>query len=401
MKLSARRRPAPPLPGLHATARVERRPRTLLPRLRPGDVAVVDHSDLDRSTAQALVDAGVVAVVNAAPMLSGRYPAQGPELLARHGVVLLDRVGAAATGVADGDGVRLHEGVLHLEDGRSLAGRLLGTDTLEEERDRARLGLASQLETLTHNASELLRREEDLLLHGQGLPALGTRFEGRSAVVVVEGPEVAAELALVGAYLREQHPVIVAVHGAADRLVAAGIRPDVVVVDGQVDGRGDVELPRAATLSSAGDVVVVVAPGGGAATVAAVERAGARTATLSTTTTAEDAALLLAHAGGATPIVGVGLHADLEDFLDRDRGGLASTYLTRLALGPHLVDATAVPLLYSGRVRPHHLYVVMLAGLVALLCALLVTPVGQEWATAGGARLGEWTSALTTRLSDS
>ncbi len=122
---------------------------------------------------------------------------------------------------------------------------------------------------------------------------------------------------------------------------------------------------------------------------AAVERTGARPPRSSTATTAEDAALLLAHAGGATPIVGVGLHADLEDFLDRDRGGLASTYLTRLALGPHLVDATAVPSLYSGRVRPHHLYVVMLAGLVALLCALLVTPVGQEWATAGGDRLSE------------
>ena len=178
MKLSTRRRPAPALPGLTATARVERRPRTLLTRLRPGDVAVVDHSDLDRATAQSLVDAGVVAVVNAAPMLSGRYPAQGPGLLASHGVLLLDRVGAAAGGVEDGSSVRLHDGVLHLDDGRALEGRLLEVAALEEETTRARLGLASQLETLTHNAAELLRREEELLLHGRGLPTLATTLRG-------------------------------------------------------------------------------------------------------------------------------------------------------------------------------------------------------------------------------
>ena len=397
MKLSVRRRPAPVLPGLVATARVERRPRSLLSRVRPGDVAVVDHSDLDRATAQSLVDAGVAAVVNAAPMMSGRYPAQGPELLARHGVLLLDRVGPGAVGVEDGSQVRLHAEVLHLSDGRDLEGRLLDVAMLAEEQEQARRGLASQLETLTHNAAELLRREEDLLLHGQGLPALGTTLEGRAAVVAVEGPDLADELALVRPYLREQHPAVVAVHAAADRLVAAGITPDVVVVD----GRSDLEPPRAATLTAAGDVVVVVAPGAGHATTNAVERVGVRAVTMSTTTTAEDAALLLAHAGGATPIVGVGLHADLADFLDRDRGGLASTYLTRLALGPHLVDATAVPLLYSGRVRPRHLYIVMLAGLVALLCALAVTPVGQEWAGWWGERLDEWTTPLTDRLPDS
>lgn len=399
MKLSVRRRPAPVLPGLTATARVERRPRTLLSRLRPGDVAVVDHSDLDRATAQSLVDAGVVAVVNAAPMMSGRYPAQGPGLLAQHGVLLLDRVGAAAGGVEDGSSVRLHESALHLDDGRVLEGRLLALADLEEETERARLGLASQLETLTHNAAELLRREEELLLHGRGLPALATRFEGRAAVVAVEGPELAGELALVTPYVREQHPVVIAVHQAADRLAAAGLQPDVVVVD----GRSDLDPPRAATLTAAADVVVVVAPGDGHATTAAVERVGVRAATLSTSATAEDAALLLAKAGEASPVVGVGLHADLEDFLDRDRGGVASTYLTRLALGPRLVDATAVPLLYSGRVRPRHLYVVMLAGLVALLCALAVTPAGQEWAAWWGERLAgwaDWAGSLTDRLTD-
>jgi uncharacterized membrane-anchored protein len=74
------------------------------------------------------------------------------------------------------------------------------------------------------------------------------------------------------------------------------------------------------------------------------------------------------------------MHASLDEFLDRQRPGLASTYLTRLKVGDRLVDARAVPLLYSGRVRPRHLFVVLLAGLVAVVAAIGVTPVGQEWA---------------------
>ena len=74
------------------------------------------------------------------------------------------------------------------------------------------------------------------------------------------------------------------------------------------------------------------------------------------------------------------MHATLAEFLDRRRPGLASTFLTRLKVGPDLVDAAAVPLLYDGAVRPRHLVAALLAGLVAVAAAVSVTPVGQEWA---------------------
>src|SRR3954469_165326 len=103
MSFPVRQRPADAAPGIVGTARVERRARDLLPRLRPGDVAVIDHLDLDRGTAQALVDAGVVAVVDAAAVISGRYPNLGPQTLAAAGVVIVDGVGASGlAGIADG-----------------------------------------------------------------------------------------------------------------------------------------------------------------------------------------------------------------------------------------------------------------------------------------------------------
>ncbi|MCL8026071.1 putative cytokinetic ring protein SteA [Nocardioides bruguierae] len=372
MRISGRRREQQ-LPGLRGTARVERRAGDLLGRLQPGDVAVMDHTDLDRATADGLVRAGVVAVLNAAPMMSGRYPSLGPRVLVDAGVTVLDGLGPTLlTAVRDGVPVRLHDGLVHVGDA-TIEGRTVDADLLDEQATQARTGLSAQLETLTHNATEFLRREEDLLLHGRGLPTLTVSMRRRTVAVVVDGPSLDTELARVRDFLREQEPVVVAVDGAAPALLAAGVKPAVLVVD----TRDGAEPPPVAVLEAAKQVVVVVRGAGEPTELE--QRLGRRAARVETSAQAEDAALLLADAGGAALVVGVGVHATLEDFLDRQRGGLASTYLTRLKLGPRLVDAEAVPRLYSGRVRPWHLLAVMLAGLVALVAAVSTTPVGSGW----------------------
>jgi uncharacterized membrane-anchored protein len=387
MKLSARQRTTPAPPGLVGTARVERRTRSLLPRLRPGDLAVLDHLDMDRATAQALVDSGVSAVVNASPMISGRYAALGPLLLAEAGVVMVDGIGAdGLAAVKDGHRVRLHEGTVYVDDDAVATGRAVDGDDVRAEMEQARTGLATQLETFTHNTTEFLRREEDLLLHGRGLPRLATKLQGRAVVVVVDGRDLETELRAVRAFVREQQPVLIGVDRGAEVLREAGHRPDVVVLDARTD---EADRPSARTLKAARDVVVRVDRGGDRAAVEQLERLGLRPLRLETGAAPEDAALVLADAGEASVIVGVGLHATLEDFLDRQRPGLASTYLTRLKVGARLVDATAVPRLYSGRVRPRHLYLVMLAGLVALAAAIAVTPVGGEWVDSLRAQLDD------------
>lgn len=362
------------LPGLIAPARVARRSKVLLPRLKPGDVAVLDHLDLDRATAQALVDSGVAAVLNASPFLSGRYPALGPVLLADAGVVMLDRV-EGVDQIPDGARVRVHDEVVYVDGAAVALGRAVDADVLAAEMDQARAGLATQLDTFTHNSAAFLRLEEGLLLHGEGLPTPATRIAGRPVIVVVDGAGLAAHLRTVRAFLKERRPVLVGVDRAAEALRAAGYTPDVIVLN---TGPEAPELPSKATLRAARDVVVRVERGD-RRPVEQLERIGVRAARVETAATTEDVALLLAFASEATVIVGVGTHATLDEFLDRQRSGLASTYLTRLRVGQRLVDASAVPLLYSGRLRPRHLFLAILVGMLALAVAIATTPVGQDW----------------------
>ncbi|KQY54412.1 MULTISPECIES: putative cytokinetic ring protein SteA [unclassified Nocardioides] len=380
MKLPTRQpREAAP-PGIVGTARVDRRTPTLLSRLEPGDIAVLDHLDMDRATAQRLVDAEVVAVVNASPFISGRYPSQGPKILVDAGITLVDSVGPESfRALKDGRSVRLHQGSVFAGEETVASGRVLDADLLNIELGDARSGMGSQLDSFTHNTSEFLRREQDLLLHGRGAPRLGTKMAGRPVVVVVPGPDHEDELKGLRRYLREQRPVLVAVDAGADALLAAGMKPDVVVMSSPNSADSDETRVSPKALRGAEDVVVLVDRGTGRTPMDSLERLGVRPLRFETGATAEDAGLMLAALGEASLVVAVGAHASLDDFLDRQRGGLASTFLTRLRVGATLVDARTVPALYAGRVRTWHLWLILLAGLVAVVAAIAVTPVGQQW----------------------
>ncbi len=373
-------------PGLTGRARVVGRAvgrrDTTLRGMRRGDVLVLDRTDLDRATAQAAIDAGVAAVVNASSSISGRFPTLGAGLLADAGVVHLDRVGVRVLdAVRDGAEVRIHEGRLHAEGSDPLEGRVLDAASVVELQGEARTSMSAHLESLTLHTGEFLRREHRLLLHGAGLPDPSTTMAGRPVVVVGAGHEHRAELRAVRAFVREQRPVVIGVDTGAVVASDVGMPPDVVVVSAPDDDRG---LPPAAVLRRASDVVLVEPRGGTAGdTDARLARLGLTPLTLRTAATPEDAALLLAHHRGASAVVGVGMRATLEELLDGDRPGLGSSHLTRLEIGPKLVDAAALPGVYAGRVGLRHVVGVLLVGLLALLAAVLVTPVGQEWAAAG------------------
>ena len=375
MKLPQKTR-SPRLAGLVATARVDRRVGPLLDRVQAGDVVVIDHPDLDRRSAQTLVDRGVAAVVNAAPMLSGRYPHRGPQVLAEAGVVLVDRVGPdTLSRIPDGGRIRLEDGSVHVGDRLVASGRLLDPDDVEAELAAARQGLTAQLTTLTHNTAEFIRREQELLLERDGFPRLRTKVRDRAVVVVGDGPDHAEELRSLKRYLREVDPVLVGVGRGAEVLRAAGHRPDLVLVDAR-----DPDLPAAKVLRGARDVVTTVDRGTGSRSDDRFERLGLRPVRLETAAAPADAALLLAEASGARLVIAVGLPGTLEEYLDGERAGLASGHATRLRLGPRFVDAAAVPSLYSGQLRAVHAYAVLLAGLLAVAVAVATTPVGHQWA---------------------
>ena len=246
--------------GATGTARTDRRTAALLPRLRPGDVAVLDQVDLDSPTAEALVEAGVVAVVNRSEMISGRFPNRGPQLLVDAGILMLDRAQGSGgrdlmTAVSDGRRVEVTGGSVMVGEQTVAEGRELTPADVADHLAAAEAGLSTQLHTLTHNSAEFLRREEALVLHGEGIPRVRTRMRGRPVVVVAQGPDDATELRRMRRYLREVKPVVIATGDGMAVARSAGLSPDVVVLDART------EDPSAKELRASRDVVVTDAPG--------------------------------------------------------------------------------------------------------------------------------------------
>ena len=375
-----RSRPDARLPGVYGVARLDRRTKNLTKRLRPGDIAVIDHLDIDRVSAEALLRCHVAAVVNVAASTSGRYPNLGPGILVEAGVPLVDDVGPDIFGaVREGDIVRLHEDVLYDVDGHVVAkGELQSTQSVEAAMEAARSGLSVQLEAFASNTMEYLRRERDLLLDGVGVPEIMTAIEGRHALVVVRGYHYQEDLATLRPYIREYRPVLIGVDGGADALLDAGYRPDLIV--------GDMDSVSSEALRCGAEIVVHAYRDGRAPGLTRVQELGLPAVSFPAAGTSEDVAMLLADDKGATLIVAVGTHATLVEFLDKGRSGMASTFLTRLRVGGKLVDAKGVSRLYRTRISAVTLILLAFAAIFTLAVAAAISPAGDLYSTFLGVR---------------
>src|SRR4051794_16486629 len=381
------------LPGVVGVARLDRRTKRLTKRLRPGDIAIIDHVDLDRIGAEGLVAARVGAVVNAAPSISGRYPNLGPEVLLNAGVPLLDAVDAEVFAqVQEGETVRLLDDTLYADDGRVLAkGQPQDEATIVAAMAEARAGLAVQLEAFAANTMEYLKRERDLLFDGVGVPDIKTSLEGRHVLVVVRGYDYRQDLVALRHYIREYKPVLIAVDGGADALLEEGLKPDLIV--------GDMDSVSDDALRCGAEVVVHAYRDGNAPGLDRVKDLGIDPVVFPAAGTSEDVALLLADDKGASLIVAVGTHATLVEFLDKGRAGMASTFLTRLRVGGKLVDAKGVSRLYRSRIPGYMLFILVVAAFVALYAAAVVTPVGHAYREIFGIRWHDflhWVHELVT-----
>ncbi|HZO67506.1 MAG TPA: putative cytokinetic ring protein SteA [Kribbellaceae bacterium] len=358
------------LPGINGVVRLDRRTKNLTKRLRPGEIAVIDHVDLDRVSAEALVACRVAAVVNVADSISGRYPNLGPEILVEAGIVLVDGVGGEVfSTVREGETVRLDGGVLYRGRGESTEelakGVVQDSESVAEAMDEARAGLSTQLEAFTANTMEYLRRERDLLLDGTGVPEIHTPMDGRHVLIVVRGYDYRDDLSALRPYIREYRPVLIGVDGGADALVECGYQPDLIV--------GDMDSVKDGTLKGGAEVVVHAYRDGRAPGSERLERLGVDASVFAAAGTSEDVAMLLADSKGASLIVAVGTHNSLVEFLDKGRSGMASTFITRLRVGAKLVDAKGVSRLYRSRVSTVQVVLLILAGLFALGVALVAT----------------------------
>lgn len=360
--------------------RLDRRTKDLTKRLKPGEIAIIHHIDLDRVSAEALVKAGVSAVVNAVPSVSGRYPNLGPGIVLGAGITLIDGVGEAVfTDITEGERITVDAG--QLLDGAGAvvaAGTLVTAEVLEQHLEQARLGLSDQIEAFADNTMTYLRAEKELLLEGVGVPEVRTRIDGRHVLIVVRGYDYRGDLDVLRPYISEYKPLLMGVDGGADALLEAGYRPDMII--------GDMDSVSDTTLRCGAELVVHAYRDGRAPGLERIHELGLEAVIFPALGTSEDAAMLLADSKGAQLLVAVGTHASLVEFLDKGREGMASTFLTRLRVGPKLVDAKGVSRIYRSQVKGWHLALMVLAALLALSTALAVTDVGAAFVSVIAAR---------------
>jgi len=388
MRLPTLRRSRSVEPGaVTGIARLDRRTKRLVGRLRPGDIAVIDHLDIDRVAADSLVAVGVSAVLNAKPSISGRYPNLGPEVLIQAGITLIDDLGEDVFDhLREGSPIVI-EGDAILFDGEVVAtGVRQDKDSVAAAMADAREGLSAQLEAFAANTMDYLKQERDLLLDGVGVPDVQTRIAGRHVLIVVRGYDYKADLDVLRPYIREFKPVLIGVDGGADALVESGYTPDMII--------GDMDSVTDDVLRCGAEVVVHAYPDGRAPGLERVRQLDVAAITFPAAATSEDLAMLLADDKGATMIVAVGTHANLVEFLDKGRGGMASTFLTRLKVGGKLVDAKGVSRLYRQNISGSSLLLLVLSAIAAMASAVAVSTVGKAYL----AVVSEWWDNLVFQL---
>ena len=388
MRLPTLRRNRNVEPGaVTGIARLDRRTKRLVGRLRPGDIAVIDHVDIDRVAADSLVAVGVSAVLNAKPSISGRYPNLGPEVLIQAGITLIDDLGELLfERLREGSAISIEGGTVVLAGEPVATGVRQDAETVAAAMSDAREGLSVQLEAFAANTMDYLKQERELLLDGVGVPDVQTRIAGRHVLIVVRGYDYKADLDVLRPYIREFKPVLIGVDGGADALVESGHTPDLII--------GDMDSVTDDVLRCGAEVVVHAYPDGRAPGLDRVRQLDVAALTFPAAATSEDLAMLLADEKGAELIVAVGTHANLVEFLDKGRGGMASTFLTRLKVGGKLVDAKGVSRLYRQNISGSSLLLLVLSAVAAMASAVAVSTVGKAYL----AVVSEWWDNLVFQL---
>jgi uncharacterized membrane-anchored protein len=363
--LLSRRNGSSAAEAIHGTARLGRRTKHLVKRLGPGDVAVIDHVNIDRIAAEELIGTGVRAVLNASESSNGRYPNAGPLMLARAGIPLIDVPGGDLfERLRDGDPVTVEGGAVRVRGQEVLSGRMLGVVELERRLDEQRERVNEALADFAENTVAHVRQETDLLTGSVEFPSTRASFRDRHVLIVVRGDRHRRDLKALRAYIRDVRPMVVAVDGGADGALEAGMKPDLIL--------GDMDSASDEALRCGAELIVHAYPDGRAPGRERLLEMGLEHTLVPAAGTSEDVAMLMAYEKGAALIVSVGAHFNLIEFLDRKRGGMSSTFLTRLRIGEKLVDAKGVSRLYTPS-APFGAAVLFLAVFAVLLAILVIT----------------------------
>jgi len=349
-------------------ARLDKKTKDLVKRIRSTDVAVIDHQDIDQVSAESLIETGVEVVINADKSSSGRYPNTGPFLLCSAGIHLVDNVGKKIFDQLDeGSMIEIDHGKI-LRDGKVIAsGDVKNLMIIKDELDRSKATISDEIEKFAINTLDYVKRERQLILETPDMPDVSIEIAGRHVLVVVRGYDYKADLQTLKPYIKEMNPVLIGVDGGADALRAEGFKADIII--------GDMDSVSDETLKLGSELIVHGYMNGRAPGQHRLEKLGLESEIFKAACTSEDLAMLLSYELGAELIVAVGTHGHLVEFLDKGREGMSSTFLVRLKVGDRLVDAKGVNQLYRASPRYSYLLGMILAALTTVTVVILTAPV--------------------------
>ncbi|MDC4233393.1 putative cytokinetic ring protein SteA [Actinomyces sp. B33] len=349
--------------------RIDARARKLASRLEPGDIAVIDQSDIDRATAQAIIASAPAAVLNAAPSVTGRHTALGPRMILDAGIRLVDDLGQDLMTLREGEDVTVDEdtvtrGGVVIATGRVVEAAVL--DRLVEGSETTR----TQIRSFAASVEDYLDRDGPLLLEGTGVPDLSALLGGRIVLLVLGGSDAHQQLARIRRWRRDAAPVVIAIESGVEAARRHRLSPTIVI--------GDMDLVAEKALRAASELVVVSGHDGVAPGRDRLDRMGVDYRTIEMMGGAEEAAILIAARSGARAIVTAGAHHGVEDFIDQGRASMAPVFFTRLRAGDLLVGADAVAAVHRHRIGGWGLLLLALTVLGALGAALWSTPWGHD-----------------------
>jgi uncharacterized membrane-anchored protein len=346
-----------------AKARLDHRTKNLAKRIQQGEIAIIDHADLDQVSADSLIKARVRLVINASPSITGKYPNPGPAELLKEGIGILDNVGPDVfQKVHEGDIIEIRNNQIWKNDVFVAKGVFLEQASVQRRLKEIRGNLVDELDKFLHNTLEYASKEKDLILGNLTIPDPGIKFEGKPVLVVVRGYHYREDLTIIRSYIRDVNPILIGVDGGADALIEFGFKPHLIM--------GDMDSITDEALRCGAKIIVHAYPDGRAPGLERIEKMQLQAQIFPAPGTSEDIALLLAYEKGADLIVAVGTHSNMIDFLEKGRKGMGSTFLVRLKVGAILVDARGVSRIYQGRVKLKYLAWLTLAGISVILMVL-------------------------------
>lgn len=354
-------------------AKLDKRTKDLIKRLKPGDIAIVDHEDMDRVSAEGLLESGVELVINAAKSISGNYPNEGPLLLTRGGVTIIDNVGQGIFEyVHEGDQIDIKGNEVFLGKNVVGTGEKLTVEIIEQALSDSRENIGLRIDEFARNTLEYLGQEKALVAENIKTPAINTKLADRHVLVVVRGYDYQEDLRTLRPYISEMKPILIGVDGGADAILESGYKPDIII--------GDMDSVSDKALKSGAELIVHAYVDGTAPGMQRLIDLGIdkHAFTWPLAATSEDLALLLAWEEGAELIVALGTHANLVEYLDKGRLGMASSFLVRLRVGPKLMDAKGVNKLYRSVVSPVQLFPLLLVALLVVFTPLLISETLRE-----------------------